>query len=72
MYLPSGPGNIPAEDTLAVENVPLTKVLDMDDDFRATTLPHNTPLHHPSLVISHQNSGFARYKLYIIRIIWIQ
>ena len=38
----------------------LTNVLDMDDDFRATTLPHNLPQHHPSHVTSHQNPGFVR------------
>ena len=38
----------------------LTNVLDMDDDFRTTTLPHNLPTHHPSHVTSHQNSAFVR------------
>ena len=38
----------------------LTNVLDMDDDFRATSLPQNIPLHHPSHVTSHQNPGFVR------------
>ena len=44
----------------------LTNVLDIDDDFRATTLPHNIPLHHPSHVTSHQNPGFVRYNKYLL------
>jgi len=39
----------------------LSNVLDMDDDFRNTTLPSNTnPVHHPSHVTGHQNAGFVR------------
>ena len=38
----------------------LSNVLDMDDDFRKTTLPTNNPVHHPSHVSGHQNGGFVR------------
>jgi len=38
----------------------LTNVLGINDDFRATTLPHDIPVHHPSHVTSHQNSSFVR------------
>ena len=38
----------------------LTNVLDMDDDFRATTLPTSIPQHHPSHVTSHQIPGFGK------------
>jgi len=39
----------------------LSNVLDMDDDFRSTTLPTVTaPVHHPSHVAGHQNAGFVR------------
>ena len=40
----------------------LSNVLDMDDDFRSTTLPTVTaPVHHPSHVAGHQNAGFVRW-----------
>ena len=39
----------------------LSNVLDMDDDFRNTTLPTSNPVHHPSHVSGHQNGGFVRY-----------
>ena len=39
----------------------LSNVLDMDDDFRSTTLPTSAPVHHPSHVTGHQNAGFVRY-----------
>ena len=38
----------------------LSNVLDMDDDFRSTTLPTSAPVHHPSHVTGHQNAGFVR------------
>ena len=38
----------------------LSNVLDMDDDFRNTTLPTTNPVHHPSHVSGHQNGGFVR------------
>ena len=38
----------------------LSNVLDMDDDFRSTTLPTSAPMHHPSHVTGHQNAGFVR------------
>ena len=39
----------------------LSNVLDMDDDFRNTTLPSSAnPVHHPSHVTGHQNAGFVR------------
>ena len=38
----------------------LTNVLDMDDDFRSSTLPSNIPKPHPSHVTSHQNNGIIR------------
>ena len=39
----------------------LTNVLDMDDDFRTTTLPHNFFSQHPSHVTpSQNNSGILR------------
>ena len=40
----------------------LSNVLDMDDDFRSTTLPTSAnPVHHPSHVSGHQNAGFVRW-----------
>ena len=45
----------------------LSNVLDMDDDFRNTTLPTTNPVHHPSHVAGHQNGGFVRWKLRILR-----
>ena len=40
----------------------LTNVLDMDDDFRNTTLATSVnPVHHPSHVTGHQNAGFVRW-----------
>ena len=44
----------------------LSNVLDMDDDFRSTTLPTSAPVHHPSHVTGHQNAGFVRsvYRIY--------
>ena len=40
----------------------LTNVLDMDDDFRTTTLPHNFFSQHPSHVTPSQNtSGILRW-----------
>ena len=38
----------------------LTNVLDMDDDFRTGTVGNAAPVHHPSHVTGHQNSGFVR------------
>ena len=40
----------------------LSNVLDMDDDFRNTTLPTTNVVHHPSHVAGHQNGGFVRWK----------
>ena len=45
----------------------LSNVLDMDDDFRNTTLPTTNVVHHPSHVAGHQNGGFVRWKLRILR-----
>ena len=49
----------------------LSNVLDMDDDFRNTTLPTANPVHHPSHVAGHQNGGFVRWKLGILRFILV-
>ena len=40
----------------------LSNVLDMDDDFRNTTLPTTNIVHHPSHVAGHQIGGFVRWK----------
>ena len=49
----------------------LTNVLDMDDDFRNTTLPHNFFSQHPSHVTpSQNNSGILRYVLCFV--IWLR
>ena len=49
----------------------LTNVLDMDDDFRNTTLPHNFFSQHPSHVTpSQNNSNILRYVLFFV--IWLR